>query len=85
MQDGGDKKKRKRSKKKKKKDPNEPRKPKSAYLLFCAEFRSNLDPPVSFIETTALVCSSLHAPYVSDSYSNWAIPTAQSMSSPGAL
>ena len=57
LQDGGDKKKRKRPKKKK--DPNEPRKPKSAYILLCAEFRRNLDPPVSFNKMTALVCSSL--------------------------
>jgi len=57
LQDGGDKKKKRRPKKKK--DPNEPRKPKSAYILFCAEFRRNLDPPASFNETAALVCSSL--------------------------
>ena len=57
LQESGDKKKRRRPKHKK--DPNEPRKPKSAYLLFCAEFRRNLDPPVSFSETTALVCSGL--------------------------
>jgi len=56
LEDGGVK---KRRRSKKKKDPNEPRKPKSAYLFFCAEFRANLDPPVSFKETTALVCSSL--------------------------
>ena len=56
LEEGGTK---KRWRSKKKKDPNEPRKPKSAYFFFCAEFRANLDPPVSFKETTALVCPSL--------------------------
>ena len=48
----------KKKRRRKKKDPNELKKPSTAYILFCAEFRRSLDAHVTFGKATKLVCLS---------------------------
>ena len=50
----------KKKRRRKKKDPSELKKPRTAYVLFCAEFRRSLDAHVTFGDAAKLVCLVLY-------------------------